>query len=278
MTITNWSFDFRPLTWAKGQAWREKRREWKVVVNLCKEEKEKEKKDKFIEIQIKVCSQPLQRKETKKRDKTIAVNLNQKEKKDKFIETQFCNAHLSSILEKSKSLSPKHAPNTWVGLPWSLWGGFEPSATFLQSRPTQPPGDVALMGRQLWQQQNLEKRKRIASADQIFDAAPALAPPWLVGFYGERWLANFIWQLHLSWEIIIHQDHLILIRCKARRTGELWATKLSWELRIHQQNILFNTSNWLFLSKLPDQMLCCCRGVLSVHFLESYPCLVSAMI
>ena len=100
----------------------------------------------------------------------------------------------------------------------------------------------------------------------------------LVGFYGERWLANFIWQLHLSWEIIIHQDHLILIRCKARRTGELWATKLSWELRIHQQNILFNTSNWLFLSKLPDQMLCCCRGVLSVHFLESYPCLVSAII
>ena len=158
MTITNCPFDCRPLTWAKGQAWREKRREWKVVVNLCKEEKEKEKKDKFIEIQIKVCSQPLQRKETKKRDKTIAVNLNQKEKKDKFIETQFCNAHLGSILEKSKSLSPKHAPNTWVGLPWSLWGGFEPSATFLQSRPTQPPGDVALMGRQLWQQQNLEKR------------------------------------------------------------------------------------------------------------------------
>ena len=62
MTITNWSFDFRPLTWAKGQAWREERREGKVVLNLCKEEKEKEKKDKLIEIQIKVCSQPLQRK------------------------------------------------------------------------------------------------------------------------------------------------------------------------------------------------------------------------
>ena len=125
------------------------------------------------------------------------------------------------------------------------------------------------------------KTKRIASADQIFDAAPALAPPRLVGFYGERWLANFIRQLHLSWEIIIRQDHLILIRCNAHRTGELWATKLSWELWIHQQNILFNTSNWLLLTilvKLPDQMLCCCRGVLSVHFLESYPCLVSAII
>ena len=104
------------------------------------------------------------------------------------------------------------------------------------------------MGRQLWQQQNWEERKRIASANQIFDAAPALAPPRLVGFYGERWLANFIWQLHLSCESIIHQDHLILIRCKARRTGELWATKLSWELWIHQQNILFNTSNWLLLT------------------------------
>ena len=70
-----------------------------MVVNLCKEEKKKEKKDKFIEIQIVGCCQPLQRKE-KKRDKVIVVNLNQKEKKDKFIETQFCNAHLGCVTGK----------------------------------------------------------------------------------------------------------------------------------------------------------------------------------
>ena len=61
--------------------------------------KRKRKKDKFIEIPIVGCCQPLQRKENK-RDKIIAVNLNQKEKKDKFIETQFCNAHLGCVTRK----------------------------------------------------------------------------------------------------------------------------------------------------------------------------------
>ena len=115
------------------------------------------------------------------------------------------------------------------------------------------------MGRQLWQQQNLEKRKRIASADQIFDAAPALAPPWLVGFYGERWLANFIWQLHLSWEIIIHQDHLILIRCKARRTGELWAMNPSTKHTFqHIKLTIFVKTAWpgaLLLQRCPQRPL-----------------------
>ena len=100
MTISNCPFDFRPLTWAKGQAWREKRREWTVVVNLCKEEKEKEKKTNLLRFRLLVVVNLCKEKKKKKRDKIISVNLIQKETKGKFIETQFYNAHLGCATGK----------------------------------------------------------------------------------------------------------------------------------------------------------------------------------